>query len=244
MKTLIWDVEKTDLDLRVKTYQLKNYTKYFDPKFIERDWTLLGAAWIWLDKKTAQAISVSPENPLDDYGVTKKLHEVLSEADILVGHNSDAFDFKSFNTRAIFYDLPPISPKRSIDTLKVARKYFKFTSNKLSYICDYLGLELKDESPDWDKCLAGDPKELRYMRKYNKQDVIATKDLYLKLRGYHYTHPDLPEQRDINGNPVHVCKKCASPNLKKSCLRYTTTGRPRQQWQCKDCHSYTTGALV
>lgn len=243
MKTLIWDVEKTDLDLKVKTYQLKNSIRYFDPKLIERDWTLLGAAWMWLEDSKAKAISVSPNTPLDDYGVTKKLHEILNQADILVGHNSDNFDFKSFNTRAIFYDLPPITPKRSIDTLKVARKYFKFSSNKLSYICSYLGLEMKDESPDWNKCLEGDAKELRYMRQYNKQDVIATKDLYLKLRSYHITHPNLPKQTDPSGITIQTCGKCGSPDLKKDKVRYTVSGRPRRQWQCRDCYSYTTGDL-
>lgn len=244
MRSLIWDVEKTDLDLKVRAYQLKNQTRYFDPKLIERDWTLLGAAWMRVEDDRATAISVLPETPLDDYGITVHLHKVLSEVDVLIGHNSDNFDLKTFNTRAVFYDLPPIPPPRTIDTLKIARKYFKFTSNKLSYICSYLGLELKDESPDWQKCIEGDPDELRYMRHYNKQDVVATKDLYLKLRSYHHTHPSVPKPKDARGISVTVCHKCASPNLIRSQVRYTASGRARQQWKCKDCYGYTTGKLI
>jgi len=243
LKTLIWDVETTDLELRIRTYQLKNYTKYFDPKTIERDWSMLGAAWIWLNEDKPTAISVSPDKPLDDYGVVKHLHGILSEADILVGHNSDNFDIKKFNTRAIYYDLPPISPKQSVDTLKVAKKYFKFTSNKLSYLCEYLKVDLKDNSPDWKACIDGDPEALRYMRHYNKGDVIATKAAYQKLMGWHHTHPKHPQPKDIEGNDVNVCPKCQSPNYVKHDSRFLASGRRRQQWRCKDCGGYWTGAF-
>jgi len=244
LKSLIWDVETTDLDLRVRAYQLKNYIKYFDPKVIERDWTMLGAAWMWLNDDNAQAISVTAESPLDDYGVIKTLHGVLNEADLLIGHNSDAFDIKKFNTRAIYYDLPPIKPLRTVDTLKIAKKYFKFTSNKLSYICNYLKLEMKDESPDWVKCIDGDADELRYMRKYNKQDVIATRDLYVKLRSFHHTHPKAPKVKDIEGNYVVACPKCSSTNYVRNGTRTLNSGRRRQEYQCQDCNGYFTGDLL
>ena len=103
--------------------------------------------------------------------VIKTLHDVLSEADIIIAHNGDKFDSKKFNTRAIAYGLPPIEPKKSVDTLKIARRRFAFTSNKLSYLAKFLGVESKDESPDWDKVLAGDEQELRYMRQYNRKEV-------------------------------------------------------------------------
>lgn len=245
MISIIWDVETTDLELRIRTYQLKNYTKYHDPKTINRDWTMLGAAWMRLGDDKASAISVSPDKPLDDYGVTLKLHEVLSEADILIGHNSDNFDFKKFNTRAIYYDLPPIAPKLSVDTLKIARKYFKFTSNRLSYICEYLGLdEMKDESPNWRKVIDGDPEELRYMRTYNKQDVIATKALYNKLKSYHHTHPKNPKTRDIEGSEVNVCPYCSSPENSKVKSRPSAAGILRHQYQCKVCYKYWTTKIV
>lgn len=248
MKAIIWDVETTDLELLIRTYQLKNYTKYFNPDTIRRDWTMLGAAWMDLDSDRPQCISVHPDKPLDDYGVTCKIHSVLKDADILIGHNSDRFDYKKFNTRAIYYDLPPISPKLSIDTLKMAKKYFAFTSNKLSYLCEYLKVgEYKENSPDWGKIINGCPKELRYMRKYNKQDVVATKALYLKLKSYHHTHPVDPRSatvRDVEGNPVLVCKYCLSPDIVRAKPRILASGRKRQQWSCKGCNKYMTTELI
>lgn len=244
-KTIIWDVETSTMDIALRTYQLKNYIKYFDPKMITRDWSMLGAAWGDLDHKKVEVISVSPQNPLDDRHVIETLHGVLSEADVLIGHNSDAFDIKKFNTRAIFYDLPPICPKIQIDTLKMARKYFKFSSNRLSYICDFLGIEAKDESPDWEKILAGDPKELRYMRRYNKKDVVCTRELYKKLRAWHHTHPNVQDPvRDIAGGVVRVCRKCGEPSVIKKGFKLLTGGRKRQQLQCSSCHGWQPGDLV
>jgi len=202
---------------------------------------------MYLDDDNPQVISVHPDSPLDDYEVAKKLHSVLSEADILIGHNSDSFDLKKVNTRFIYYDLPPISPKQSIDTLKVARKYFKFTSNRLSYICNYLKVgEYKDNAPNWRLVIEGCPKELRYMRKYNKQDVLATRALYLKLRSFHHTHPNVnsPAVRDVSGELVTVCKKCQSGHYEKVKVRYLASGRGRQQYRCLNCHGYWSEDLI
>ena len=207
---------------------------------------MLGAAWGWLDNKKIECISVSPQEPLNDYEVIKKLHEVLSEAECLIGHNSDSFDYKKFNTRAIYYGLPPVAPKQSIDTLKIARKYFKFSSNKLSYIANYLGLDAKNESPDWKKVIEGCPKELRYMRKYNKQDVIVTKELYLKLRAFHHNHPNIniKQTRDSAGELITLCKHCSSPELVRTGDRILKSGRARRQFRCKTCYGHTTTDLI
>ena len=246
MKALIYDLELTDIDLKISTYELKNRIKYFNPDCIERDWTMLGAAWLWLDEDIPTTVAVTAKGPFDDYKIVCQTHKALSGADLLIGHNSDAFDYKKFNTRAVYHGLPPLSPKLSIDTLKMARKYFKFTSNKLSYLCKFLNIALKDESPDWEKIKAGDAKEIKIMRQYNGQDCIATKALYLKLRGYHHTHPNMnnPAVRDIEGTPVIQCPKCDATEYKKHSIRHYTTGRSRRQYQCKGCWGYWTTDLI
>lgn len=241
-KIIIWDVETTNMELLINAYDLKCTMKRFPVESIRRDWTMLGAAWKFLGEDRVSCISVSPQNPLDDRAVIHRLHTVLSEADVLIGHNSDAFDFKKFNTRAIIYGLPPISPKRSIDTLKIARKYFRFTSNKLKYIAQVLGLDAKDESPDWEKILEGDAEELRYMRDYNKQDVIVTEQVYERLKAYHHTHPNLGvhvDIRDTANNKVDTCPKCNSIELMKRGHRFTQTGK-KQQYQCKTCNGWSS----
>jgi len=246
MKALIYDLELTDLDLKISTYDLKNHIKYFNPKCIERDWTMLGASWLWLDEDTPTTVAVNPKHPFNDSEITHQTHKALSQADMLIGHNSDNFDYKKFNVRAIKHGLPPLSPKLSIDTLKMARKYFKFTSNKLSYLCEFLDIALKDESPDWNKIKDGDAEEIERMREYNGQDCIATKALYLKLRSFHHTHPSMnnPKVRDIEGELVNVCPKCSSPESIKRGAKHYPSGRSRQQFQCKGCFGYWTTDLI
>ncbi len=237
-KILIWDVETSTLNLSIDTYSLKNYTKYYNPDDITRDWVMLGAAWKPLGEQV-RCVSVSSKDPLNDYMVIKTLHEQLEAADILVGHNADRFDIRKFNTRALLYDLPPITKKKTIDTLKIAKKYFGFTSNKLSFIAKHLKLDMqKDESPDWGKILAGCPDELAYMRKYNKKDVCVNELIYLKLRPYIDNHPNVniysPQAEQRKG----CCPSCGSHDTyKKGFRRSETTGKiTGQRMRCKSCN--------
>jgi hypothetical protein len=242
-RILTWDIESTDLEITKTQYGLKNYIKYDNPDNITRDWTLLGASVKW-HGEASQCISVSPKNPFNDEYVTHWLHEKLSQADMIVGHNSKRFDYKKFNVRAIKYGLDPVffPPRMNYDTLTVARRMFGFTSNKLSYLANFLGIEAKDESPDWNKCKEGCQQELAYMREYNKKDVIVTEQIYDKLAPWDHLHPDLSyisNIRDSAGEEVSVCLKCQSPNLKFKNWEYgrgkTTRGKKKKRYICGDC---------
>jgi len=241
-KILFWDIETSYMTIEYNTYDLKVGLKRHPIDHIKEDWFMLGAAWMLLDDKKPTVISVSPKDPRNDYEVVSTLHMVLSDADILVGHNSDAFDLKKFNARAIKYDLPPIPQKKTVDTLKVARKHFKFTSNTLRYIANYLGVSAKDESPNWKKCIEGDADELRYMREYNKQDVLVTKEVYLKLRPHISNHPNLNTYlalRDAKDERYDVCPSCGSHDLSRTPYhKYTQAGK-YQLLQCGSCRSYS-----
>lgn len=241
MRLLIYDVEVSSIDIMHRQYDLKNFVKYFSDEDIVRDWTMLGAAWKFLDEEKTHCISVSPKDPLNDYEVIKTLRAALDSADVLIGHNSNAFDILKFNTRAIFYRLPPIQNKKQIDTLKMARKYFKFTSNKLRYIAQYLGIGEKGETPDWDLILQGDRKALAEMRKYNKQDVVVTEALYKRLRDWHQTHPDVSTvTRDISGEVLMKCPRCDSVNVVKNgtrpLIRNGAIFKTVQEHLCRKCH--------
>jgi len=235
MKVLYWDIETSSIDIKYRTYDLKITAKRFDPETIERDWTILSIAWA-INEGPVKCISVSPRNPLNDSEVVKSFHEVLDGCDCIVGHNIDAFDLKKFNTRAIFHGLHPIGKKLSIDTLKLSRKHFRFTSNKLRYIAKFFNITEKDGSPDWDECLKGNPEALSYMQEYNRTDVEVTRQLYHKLKAYHDTHPDITiDVTDVLGQKVFgLCKSCGSANTVKNGSWFTVRGRiPKMK--CKDC---------
>jgi DNA polymerase III epsilon subunit-like protein len=240
---LYWDIETSSIDIKYRTYDLSVKIKRFDPETIERDWTMLSVAWAFNDEPV-KCIGVSPKNPLNDYEIVRQFREVLNQADYIVGHNMDAFDLKKFNTRAAFYGLDPIGQKQSIDTLKIARKYFKFTSNTLRYIAKFYNVHEKDNSPDWNACLEGDADALAYMRQYNKQDVEVTRQVYYKMRAWHHMHPNLNVKnpvKDAAGNKVEgICPSCLSPNTIKDGHAYTKETK-RKKWICRDCGNRFTG---
>lgn len=236
-KILIWDIETTNMDVLVKTYQLKNYTSYFSYKDIVRDWSILGAAWKWLDDPITSVVSVKGSDVFNDRQIVQMLHDVISSADILVGHNVDKFDIKKFNARAMLLGFPPIEKKRTIDTLKEVKKVGAFSSNTLGYLAKAFGITPKMSSPDWNLVMSGDDTALREMREYNKQDVITTEALYLKIRPYMDNHIDLniiADIRDTDGNAVKVCTACLSANISKRGFQFRARKKV-QSYSCGDC---------
>lgn len=206
-------------------------------------------AWKWLGDKQCHCVSIKPSSPLNDTGVVDTFYHVLKDADIIIGHNIKTFDVKKFNAKVVEYGYHPVlfKPYQVIDTLSLCRKYFKFTSNKLSYVAHKLGLDAKDESPEWDKVLQGDADEIRYMRKYNKQDVIVNEQIYEKIKGWHETHPNLNVHnviRDIEGREVLSCPNCQSTETVKMGLAMRKNGY-KQTHRCNGCgRRFAHGRLV
>lgn len=245
-KILYFDIETSTLDVLHRTYGLKIHTKYHNYKDIIRDWNIFSAAWKWEGEDKVHCVSVTGKDPTNDYGVVKILRDVLDGADVIIGHNSDRFDLRKFNARAIKHGFMPIGKKTTIDTLKVARKTFDFSSNTLGYLASYLGVGHKENRPDWDAILAGDGEAIAYMRLYNKQDVVVTEQVYKKLRGWHNTHPDMNKTnpiRDTAGHAVLLCPTCQSPNTIKDGFKINLQIK-KQRHQCKDCGQRFLGDLV
>jgi transposase-like protein len=70
------------------------------------------------------------------------------------------------------------------------------------------------------------------MTKYCKQDVSLLEKVYLRLRKYMKSHPNMSDVDECN------CPRCGSDNKKKHQLKMTAGGIRRRQWQCKDCGGY------
>jgi len=239
MKILLWDVETWPLIATSWTLFPKEPLSH---QHLVRDFGLICGAWKWLGKREVHAVSIDPEDPENDRPVIEGLHKALSEADVIVAHNGDKFDIKKFNARAIYYGLPPIPPIRTIDTLKVAKKYFAFTSNRLDAIGKFLGVGRKIGTSFslWQKVMKGDAKALAYMVRYNKQDVRLLEAVYKKLRPYMQNHPN----ENLHKVGV-VCPVCGSTHVKKQGFKYNRT-TVKQQYQCqKDgCRAWFSGEKV
>ncbi len=178
-------------------------------------------------------------DPFDDYHIVKTIHEVLSEADVIIGHNMQGFDWKKLMARIIYHNLPPLNPPKIIDTLKEARK-FKFTSNKLSSLCKHLGIEQKlEHSKDmWLRILKGDQSAIREAVKYCRGDIVSTMALYKRLRPYMTT--TVVNQNLWRAKEIECCVACSSEHLKKNGFKVTTAGK-FQAYLCMDCGKWMYG---
>lgn len=114
--------------------------------------------------------------------------KVLAKADIIIGHNSDAFDIKHLRTRFIYHGIPFPTKLQTIDTLKMARANFKFNSNKLDYIAKYLNVGEKQETGGvdlWKKIILQNDKEaLKKMVSYCENDVNILQKVYHRLQEF------------------------------------------------------------
>lgn len=170
--------------------------------------------------------------------LTTELWKLFNEADILIAHNGDQFDIRKANARFAYYNLPPPSPYKTVDTLKVARKYFNFTSNKLDDLGNYLGYGRKLAHTGfhlWQGCMTGDPKAWKHMIQYNKRDMILLEQIYNHFLPWITNHPNTAILADHNG-----CPNCSSTNLQSRGTGITRSGK-HQRYQCKDCGAWSHG---
>lgn len=208
---------------------------------INQDWSVISWAAKWLDEKQVMYEDQRSKRDIkDDRDLVKGIWDLLDQADIVVTQNGREFDQKKLNARFVYHGMQPPSPYKHIDTLKLAKKHFAFTSNKLEFLTDKLCTKYKklkhDKFPGfelWRECLAGNQEAWKEMERYNKHDVLSLEELYTKL---------IPWDSSINfslyrDDDVIVCS-CGSTELHKRGFYYTASGK-FQKHRCKKCGSET-----
>jgi predicted RNA-binding Zn-ribbon protein involved in translation (DUF1610 family) len=208
---------------------------------VERHWMLITGGYRWSEQPKAKAVNLVDFDPKgmengDDGELVKFLWTLLDEADIVIGHNGDKFDIRKANARFAYHGLGPTSPFKTVDTLKVARRYFNFNSNRLNDLGQHLGLGKKVETGGfglWLGCLKGDKKSWALMAKYCRQDVDLLVEVYERLRPWMKTHPNMGV-----GQGGFTCPNCGSLKVQRRGTARTQVN-VYQRWQCKDCGSYS-----
>ncbi len=212
------------------------------------DWFILSFAYKWLGERrvTVRALPDFPSYKRDledDRSLCRELHTLLSEADICVAHNGDRFDLPKICARLVVHGFQPPTPYKSIDTLKIARKHFRFDSNRLDALARYLKIGKKLPTTGvhmWRGCMLGDKKAWKRMRRYNAHDVELLEGVYLKLRPWASTHPNLSH---YTRDPI-ACPTCESHRTQRRGFRPSATGK-RQLCQCTACgHCFVHGPLI
>lgn len=171
----------------------------------------------------------------DDPDMLHKIWNMLDDADVVVHFNGKKFDMPTLNKEFIKHGFTPPSPYKQVDLLTVARSQFKFTSNKLAYIAEYLGLTKKVSSvgfETWIACMNGDEAAWDSMEVYNRGDVITLEDLYKKLLPWIKNHPNhsLDKQQE-------VCPNCGGTHFHKRGT-YSTNASTFIRYRCVDCGSW------
>ena len=208
-----------------------------------REWYILSFCAKWAGGTTIVRglpdYKIYAKNSQDDGEIVAELWELFNEADVIVGHNGDNFDIKKTNARFVEHGFKPPKPYKTIDTLKIARKYFKFNSNSLSDLGKKLGVgeKLKTGGFDlWLKCMNKDPQAWKKLKRYNKQDVLLLEKIYLKFRPWMTNHPNLA----ILSRKVDACPVCASGRLRRRGYGANRTG-VYQRYVCLDCGAWSSG---
>lgn len=235
-KVLLYDIE-------VSRDIVEGYGNKWEFKVVKtvRHQELMCFAYKWLGEKKIHYVSRHDFATYKEF--VEALWEILDEADITIAHNGNKFDNKMANRFFVKEGLGPVSPYKSIDTLQVARNTFKFQSNSLNDLGEYLGLGSKRKITYAD--IENDflnnptPKIERLMKEYNIQDVVLLENIYNTFRPYIKNHPNLGDllQRD------QICPKCGSDHLQKRGVNKRRNGEV-QRYQCQNCGGWTNEAKL
>lgn len=195
----------------------------------------------WQGQTQTQSLKWEKGN---DEAMMKAFYKVLSEADEIVGHNSDKFDLKWVRTRFLLHGYKSVPEFKSIDTLKISRSKFNFPSNRLDAIGKYLGFGGKKETGGielWHEIIQNNSTSaMKKMIDYCKRDVELLEKVFLKLEGYskHKSHLGA-----MFNDEKCDCPYCASDKTVYVKSKYSAAGTESVQLQCRDCHKYFTTAM-
>lgn len=211
---------------------------------------IICAAWKWFGKGPIHVRGLPDYRGyrpgiknINDKALVRELWELLNKADVVIAHNGDSFDIKKMNARFIAHKFGLPSDYKTIDTKKVAKKTFRFDSNKLDLIGDYLGEGRKESTGGfelWDNCIDGDLSAWAKMRSYNRRDVALLEKVYIRLRPFISNHPNLNILAKREG---YNCPACQSSRVYARGKAITKTGI-YTRWQCQDCGSWSSSKFM
>lgn len=230
MQLLYWDIETAPAIAGV----FGIYDQNIPYSHVIQDWFIICAAYRWQHKKKIESVSILDDakrfkkNPADDYHVVATLHNLISQADVIVAHNGNKFDWKKFMARVVFHGLPPIRKPVMIDTLLQSRQ-FAFTSRKLDDLGTHLGFanKLETERGLWIKAAQGCAASIRKMVTYCKGDIPPLVSLHERLRPYAGgAYMNMGHFSD-----AACCPYCGSHDFKRDGYRITRLAKV-QRYEC------------
>lgn len=230
MKILILDIETAPTSAYVWGMWEQNVAmnQIIKPGYI----LSYAAKWLGENEIVCQSLRNSTkENMLEG------VHELLSEADVVIHFHGKKFDIPTLNREFILLGLKPPATYKQIDLLPIIRQQFKFPHNKLDYVAQALGCggKLKHAGFEmWIGCMNGDEASWDRMEEYNVEDVAITERVYYKILPWIRNHPSVGLHNDV----AHVCPNCGGVHLQRRGFAFTAAGK-YQRFQCNDCGSWS-----
>lgn len=187
-------------------------------------------------------ISWIPPKDLQDYTfgradrdrhIIKEIAKIIREADEIVGHNLDRFDWRWINGRALLFGIDMPQEVITVDTLKIARKHFRLSSNRLDYLAQILGVGGKTDTGGlelWHNVENGDKKALSKMIRYCNNDVVILEKVFNKLKPY------IKNKITLSKDRVR-CAECNIPMVRQR-ERMLVSGAKKVVLKCNKCGKY------
>lgn len=231
-RILTLDIETSEIEL----YGWGLYDQYFAPSDIKKDWELLSVAWKWADE--SQVFQVGRDTKNEKF-IANAIRKAVDMADIVVTQNGKKFDIGKINAKLEEYDLNLLKRTQHFDTRQEAKKLYVLPSYSLEYMSEkfnkkykklkhkkYPGKEL------WRECEKGNKSAWAEMAKYNKWDVLATEELFLRFA---------PKSNAINWQVYYEdggmrcgVPRCNSTKFHYNGHSYTSAGKFRRYY-CAKC---------
>lgn len=178
----------------------------------------------------------------------KRVHALMSEADIIVGHNLDRADVPWLKGDLYLPrighkhrpNLGALPPFKTVDTLKVMRKEFGSGApfKSLDALCQIIGIPAKTDRYDPDameRAVSGSSADRDRLVDYCAGDVIATQGLYDWTRSHHRSHPHLfVDGRDA----LTTCNRCGH-ETEPTTRRYVANVLTYSMRRCTSCGGYS-----
>lgn len=231
-KVLIFDIETAPMEV----YVWGLFKQHPNIEQIKKDWCVLSwsAKWLFDSNVMSARINAAQAYDRDDSSILEEMWNLFDEADIVIAHNAQRFDVRKLNARWMQYGYVKPSSYVVIDTLKQAKTIMAPASWKLKYLNKFLKLaEQKDDSNYgmWVRAVEGDDTAIEEMLEYNKQDVVALEELYVRIRPWMKSHPNLALYVDSTES---LCPTCTSDNLQWNGYYYTPAGK-YASFRCLTC---------
>ena len=229
MKRLFFDIEVSP---NIGLFWQSGYKLNIGHDSIIKERAIICICYKWEGQKTVHSLKWDEKQ--NDKQILKQFIKIIDSADEVVGHNGDNFDIKWIRTRCIFHNIDMMPTYKTIDTLKEARKGFKFNSNKLDYIGDFLGHGRKtNTSYDlWKNILLKkDNKALTEMIKYCKRDVELLESVFASMNKY-------IKPKSHIGDYFCECPECGSDNIRQHDRRISAAGIVTMVKKCMGCGKY------